>query len=1340
MVLKICWPPQNKSLLLEKKDEPESTSLKILLYDDSSETHFAQILKSSKSNMLIINFNGNLRKERLEAFPLELDIYRELKLRKKCRNFFFPNTALPLINEEEKEDTKIFYHKEFNPSTNNLLSQKKHPLENIFILNLNGTTLCTQLNLESSTISDLYKIVDTTNKIPQTEIRLVFQNKELNNQITLKKLGLKNNDTIQLKLRLKGGKKSLDEIIDNNDKQYLIKYSENILMWHSAAKHVNDKPNKDYTLVFDGNCKPNPGNGGAGFIIKDNDNNEIIYQISIHLGKVTNNEAEYYGLIFGLYTAFKLGISRLCVYGDSQIVIEHLKGGYVLRAENLKPLYEIASKFKQTFEIINFTHHASWQNREADQLARKGINILNNPNQKPSKKSLWDSLYEKFDKLLACFSNKTNLQTRNTQPVRELFGQEIQQYLYFLKNEVDIFSPELCCANSLFNIDNRKVKEAAESIVVDLFNIKAEKYAYKGGREDALRINEPFTKPIIIIANTGQLSLNEETCNTTNLNEIIKGTHWITFVYLPPNFKGLLSYHEDESEEKWEERFILFDSLPLIKTIPTTLKDKLCNGFFRKYDKSPQNSKEAEITYLNPIGKTTKFITRANRTQQGYNTCGYWAIFNAIMTVLTGSDRFYERFSVEISKRKEMENNLIEADRVLIKLLNKLKSITDELVNTYNQKTTPRVKNTINPTQNTNNQDLNLNLLEHIDKPSINNNLNTPSKGIEQEGPKKRDGTPDMRYSINKETIKRGKSRGKTRLDGPEDGFVPEKKGLDLNRKGIKKNKKAKETPAEGISNENPNDSGEKKIRIDIDNHKTAWNDFKWEQQPTQTQLEDLNSNFNNDELPPEDNMIEEIARNAGEIDENAQHQTNTGQRNPMSLKTTEEYIIEIDSRLKKIENDRIETCSSCKLNITKIVELSQKLKSLESKFISISNENKKLEAYITHNEKQTKEIWKNENEYKINIQEAIDDININFESCKEMDNDYAIKLSGLENTSKILEEKIRQLTETIEQQRQPSKMEIEDILKGNSNSSINITKDHLNDLEERFEKLSIRVSNDHETKLNKINDSQIKINELIKKSENQKKQYTIKDSNASQTLFMEMDKKITDLEIFVRSKIENIQREITDIGSSKLPPNEWDKIMEEIEKVHQNCEGHLEYLSNTINKKVIPCIEKADRKADGVTNRLDTLYRARNPNTDMKDKEQKGIHINTEPLDKILHAKREPRNFSKGLRLTPIAVNEQSKDLAEDFLQGKKYKIHLEFAPDEDPNQFFREVYVEYGQNRRKAKLYFSKIGKDSTCSDQLKPANETMLIENNIEKPTTPEPDYRLGEKSPSPNNLNH
>jgi ribonuclease HI/dUTPase len=130
---------------------------------------------------------------------------------------------------------------------------------------------------------------------------------------------------------------------------------------------------EQYTLYFDGCSKGNPGIGGAGAIIYDNNYN-IVYEKSIYVGKeITNNRAEYYGLITGLQAANDLGIKNLVIKGDSLLVIKQMIGEYQVK-QNLH-LYNIAFELKNKIDKTIFIHIDRTLNEVADKLAKLGTTL-----------------------------------------------------------------------------------------------------------------------------------------------------------------------------------------------------------------------------------------------------------------------------------------------------------------------------------------------------------------------------------------------------------------------------------------------------------------------------------------------------------------------------------------------------------------------------------------------------------------------------------------------------------------------------------------------------------------------------------------------------------------------------------------------------------------------------------------------------------------------------------------------------------------------------------------------------------------------------------------------------
>jgi len=127
-----------------------------------------------------------------------------------------------------------------------------------------------------------------------------------------------------------------------------------------------------YRMNFDGCSKGNPGLCGAGAVIYHNETE--IWSQSFFVGEnATNNRAEYAGLILGLQQAVELKIKCLHVQGDSQLVINHMKGLYKCNSPNLIDLYERAKELESTFEKIYYEHILRHLNKRADHLSNIAI-------------------------------------------------------------------------------------------------------------------------------------------------------------------------------------------------------------------------------------------------------------------------------------------------------------------------------------------------------------------------------------------------------------------------------------------------------------------------------------------------------------------------------------------------------------------------------------------------------------------------------------------------------------------------------------------------------------------------------------------------------------------------------------------------------------------------------------------------------------------------------------------------------------------------------------------------------------------------------------------------------
>lgn len=126
-----------------------------------------------------------------------------------------------------------------------------------------------------------------------------------------------------------------------------------------------------YLLQFDGGSHKNPGPSSAGAVLFGPNQREFVYEQGVFITHATNNEAEYKALLVGLEAAKNLGITHLLIEGDSQLVIEQIKGAFKIKSESLRPLYTSAQKLlAKNFEFVGIRHIYRENNTYADGITK----------------------------------------------------------------------------------------------------------------------------------------------------------------------------------------------------------------------------------------------------------------------------------------------------------------------------------------------------------------------------------------------------------------------------------------------------------------------------------------------------------------------------------------------------------------------------------------------------------------------------------------------------------------------------------------------------------------------------------------------------------------------------------------------------------------------------------------------------------------------------------------------------------------------------------------------------------------------------------------------------------
>jgi ribonuclease HI len=127
-----------------------------------------------------------------------------------------------------------------------------------------------------------------------------------------------------------------------------------------------------HDIYVDGASRGNPGSAGAGAIIKAKDG-RVLKRLKKYLGVVTNNAAEYGALVMALKAAESLGLKKIRLYADSELVVKQINGVYRVRSEELLPLYTEARSLIDGFNRFEIKHVPREKNSEADRLANEAI-------------------------------------------------------------------------------------------------------------------------------------------------------------------------------------------------------------------------------------------------------------------------------------------------------------------------------------------------------------------------------------------------------------------------------------------------------------------------------------------------------------------------------------------------------------------------------------------------------------------------------------------------------------------------------------------------------------------------------------------------------------------------------------------------------------------------------------------------------------------------------------------------------------------------------------------------------------------------------------------------------
>jgi ribonuclease HI len=125
-------------------------------------------------------------------------------------------------------------------------------------------------------------------------------------------------------------------------------------------------PDDSATIYTDGAARGNPGPAAWAYVIERPGQPAVEH--AERLGTATNNVAEYVALVRALERAAALGLKRVAVSSDSELMVKQMNGEYAVKNAELQGLYDEARDLARRFTAVTLRHIYRSANRRADQL------------------------------------------------------------------------------------------------------------------------------------------------------------------------------------------------------------------------------------------------------------------------------------------------------------------------------------------------------------------------------------------------------------------------------------------------------------------------------------------------------------------------------------------------------------------------------------------------------------------------------------------------------------------------------------------------------------------------------------------------------------------------------------------------------------------------------------------------------------------------------------------------------------------------------------------------------------------------------------------------------------
>ena len=123
---------------------------------------------------------------------------------------------------------------------------------------------------------------------------------------------------------------------------------------------------------MDGGSRGNPGPAAIAAVASDADG-RVLAERAETIGEATNNVAEYRAMLLGIELAVELGADEVDLVGDSQLIVQQVRGRYRVKQDHLRPLHTAVIDALRGLEQWSIRSVKRERNVRADELVNEAL-------------------------------------------------------------------------------------------------------------------------------------------------------------------------------------------------------------------------------------------------------------------------------------------------------------------------------------------------------------------------------------------------------------------------------------------------------------------------------------------------------------------------------------------------------------------------------------------------------------------------------------------------------------------------------------------------------------------------------------------------------------------------------------------------------------------------------------------------------------------------------------------------------------------------------------------------------------------------------------------------------